>query len=201
MQATSRTGSTCSTRSDEDGRLDEGRAAWPAFSIAGMKLSGTILRSLSQAVVGANEPMPSVSKKLVTAPSAMASTLGRKCPCLRRVENVGECDAQDAERGEQESRRSWGPAFAHRAYSTSECRHLLQGTGHAHAFGRSRAIIVCIASCRPHRPWTRRFRRNLRAGARAPEDARSGSRPAGEGQVPAYAEVPGGRAEGRWIRG
>ena len=43
-------------------------SVWPTLSVPGISRSGTILKNLKTAVVGANEPMPSVSKKLVTKP-------------------------------------------------------------------------------------------------------------------------------------
>ena len=42
--------------------------AWPAFSVPGICSSGMRWRNLKIAVVVAKEPMPSVSKKLVTKP-------------------------------------------------------------------------------------------------------------------------------------
>ncbi len=50
-----------------------------------MKLSGTMCRNLIHAVVVAKEPMPSVSKKLVTAPRPMASALGCVSPRFAAV--------------------------------------------------------------------------------------------------------------------
>ena len=47
--------------------------------VGGISRSGTSCRNFSQAVVGANEPIPSVSKKLTTAPSRIASSFGT-CP-------------------------------------------------------------------------------------------------------------------------
>ena len=41
---------------------------WPTLSVPGINSSGTIFQARNIAVVGANEPMPSVSKKFVTAP-------------------------------------------------------------------------------------------------------------------------------------
>jgi hypothetical protein len=77
MAATSSTGST-STPS----RMRK-IAAWvmvgsvcATIIVHGIHRSGTSRRNLSQASVGANEPMPSVSKKLVAAPTATASALG-----------------------------------------------------------------------------------------------------------------------------
>ena len=43
-------------------------SAWPTFSVPGIFSSGTMCRNLKMLVVGANEPMPSVSKKFVTIP-------------------------------------------------------------------------------------------------------------------------------------
>ena len=48
----------------------------PTSIVVGISRSGTILRNLNQAAVGANEPMPSVSKKATTAPRPIASTFG-----------------------------------------------------------------------------------------------------------------------------
>jgi hypothetical protein len=50
----------------------------PTFSVPGIRRSGTILRNLKMAVVGANDPMPRVSKKLVTnpVPTSTAVSLG-----------------------------------------------------------------------------------------------------------------------------
>jgi hypothetical protein len=51
-------------------------SVWPTFSVPGIFSSGTRLRSLSTAVVGANEPIPNVSKKEVTKPSATSKRVG-----------------------------------------------------------------------------------------------------------------------------
>src|SRR5258708_23150600 len=50
--------------------------------VGGISRSGTSLRNFSQAVVGANEPMPSVSKKLTTAPSPSVSRVGHARPAI-----------------------------------------------------------------------------------------------------------------------
>lgn len=50
---------------------------WPTSMVHGISRSATILRNLNHAIVGAKDPMPSVSKKLVTAPKRMASAFGR----------------------------------------------------------------------------------------------------------------------------
>ncbi len=52
-------------------------SAWPTFSVPGISSSGTSFRSLKIEVVGANEPMPSVSKKFVTKPMAARNQDGR----------------------------------------------------------------------------------------------------------------------------
>jgi hypothetical protein len=44
-------------------------SAWPTFSVPGISSSGIRLRNLIQAVVDANEPMPSVSKKFAMKPN------------------------------------------------------------------------------------------------------------------------------------
>ena len=43
---------------------------WPTSMVGGISRSGTSLRNLNHAIVGANEPIPRVSKKLVIAPSS-----------------------------------------------------------------------------------------------------------------------------------
>ena len=48
----------------------------PTFSVPGISRSGTILKNLKTAVVGANEPMPSVSKKFVTKPMPSCAGFG-----------------------------------------------------------------------------------------------------------------------------
>ena len=48
----------------------------PTSRVGGISRSGTIRRSFIQAVVGAKQPIPSVSKKLTTAPSTSASAVG-----------------------------------------------------------------------------------------------------------------------------
>ncbi len=55
------------------------------LSVPGIFSSGTIRRSLKTEVVGANDPMPSVSKKFVTAPTAISKNVGRaRSPFLAR---------------------------------------------------------------------------------------------------------------------
>ena len=51
-------------------------AVWPTLSVPGMRSSRTSPVNLKIAVVGANEPMPSVSKKFVTNPIASPSGVG-----------------------------------------------------------------------------------------------------------------------------
>ena len=50
----------------------------PAFSVPGITRSGTILKNLNIAVVVANDPMPSASKKLVTPPITIWSRFGNR---------------------------------------------------------------------------------------------------------------------------
>src|SRR5271165_584723 len=54
----------------------------PTLRVPGMSLSGTLARALKSAVVGANDPMPSVSKKSVTAPTKISYPEGRSVPWL-----------------------------------------------------------------------------------------------------------------------
>src|SRR5450830_1700696 len=48
----------------------------PTFSVPGMIRSGTILKNRNSAVVVAKDPMPSVSRKLVMAPTPVDSGVG-----------------------------------------------------------------------------------------------------------------------------
>ena len=61
----------------EDEGLGMDGSEWPTSIVAGIRRSGTSLRNLNQAMVGANDPIPRVSKKLVTAPSSRPSAFGR----------------------------------------------------------------------------------------------------------------------------
>ena len=45
---------------------------WPTIIVPGMFSSGTTCLSLKSDVVGANDPIPNVSKKLVTKPTAFS---------------------------------------------------------------------------------------------------------------------------------
>ena len=49
---------------------------WPVLSVPGICWSGTSFQNLNALVVVAYEPMPSVSKKLVTNPIASCSGVG-----------------------------------------------------------------------------------------------------------------------------
>ena len=51
-------------------------STWPTLSVPGICSSGTIFHARNIAVVVANEPMPSVSKKLVTNPIPVCSGVG-----------------------------------------------------------------------------------------------------------------------------
>ena len=48
----------------------------PTFSVPGIRSTGTIRHIRKSAVVGANDPIPSVSKKFVTKPMADCSQVG-----------------------------------------------------------------------------------------------------------------------------
>jgi hypothetical protein len=52
-------------------------SVWPTFSVPGIRSSRTRPLSLKIAVVDANDPMPSVSKKFVTNPITSSSGVGR----------------------------------------------------------------------------------------------------------------------------
>ncbi len=70
----------------------------------GMKLSGTSLRNLIHAVVVAKDPMPSVSKKLVTAPKPIDSRVGRSSPrCQAALQQyTGKGDREQAQCRQQD---------------------------------------------------------------------------------------------------
>jgi hypothetical protein len=53
-------------------------AVWPAFRVPGMMRSGTILEARNSAVVVANDPMPSVSRKFVIAPTPICNGVGKR---------------------------------------------------------------------------------------------------------------------------
>ena len=59
-------------------------SAWPEFRVPGMFSSGTRLKILKIAVVGAKQPMPSVSKKLVTKPVTSSASGGRRLSARAR---------------------------------------------------------------------------------------------------------------------
>ena len=82
----SNTGSTSTPsriRKIIDSAIDGG--VRPTSIVCGISRSGTSRRKLSQAAVGANEPMPSVSKKLTMAPANIASMFGfARCSSAER---------------------------------------------------------------------------------------------------------------------
>src|SRR4051812_1007199 len=55
-------------------------SVWPTFSVPGISFTGTMLRSLKTGVVVANDPIPRVSRKAVTKPSAVCRAVGRSRP-------------------------------------------------------------------------------------------------------------------------
>ena len=75
-------------------------SVWPTFSVPGISRSGTILKNLKIAVVGANDPMPSVSKKLVTKPVPSSSALSRGLALVTALHQI-----DDVERRERAERR------------------------------------------------------------------------------------------------
>ena len=64
-------------------------SVWPTFSVPGIVSSGTTRRNLNAAVVGANEPMPRVSKKFVTKPIARRSRPGFAADAAGRSSPLG----------------------------------------------------------------------------------------------------------------
>ena len=55
-------------------------SVWPTLSVPGITRSSTELRNFQIEVVVANEPMPSVSKKLVTNPMSSSAIVGAARP-------------------------------------------------------------------------------------------------------------------------
>ena len=53
-------------------------SVWPALSVPGMTRSGTSFRNLNAAVLVANDPMPSASKKFVPAPIPIMTGVGKR---------------------------------------------------------------------------------------------------------------------------
>ena len=68
-------GSTVTTLMKNSAWVSTG-SAWPTIMVPGITSSGTIRNSRKIAVVVASEPMPSVSKKLVTNPTSRWSGPG-----------------------------------------------------------------------------------------------------------------------------
>ena len=79
----------------------------PTSMVCGISRSGTSRRNLSHAVVGANEPIPSVSKKLTIAPTAIASRLGTAWRCDRRADE-DEPEQQDRKAKRNQKRDQHG---------------------------------------------------------------------------------------------
>ena len=98
MQPTSSTGSTKTPSSTRkiSACFTLGKVC-PTSIVQGMSRSGTRLRSLSHAMVGANDPIPSVSKKLVTAPRTITSTRGHAArataPCSSLAAQIAPASA------------------------------------------------------------------------------------------------------------
>ena len=65
-------------------------SACPELSVPGMFSSGTRLKILKIAVVGAKQPMPRVSKKLVTKPVASSAAGGTTVPARRRRSSTNQ---------------------------------------------------------------------------------------------------------------
>jgi hypothetical protein len=79
--------------------------------VGGISRSGTRRRNFSQAVVGANEPMPRVSKKLTIAPRTTDSSVGaaRAAMAARTRKKVKNAMARPSG---TRSATSIGPSFA-----------------------------------------------------------------------------------------
>src|SRR5579885_2988839 len=91
IMSTSVRGST-STMAMKTSACTTDGSAWPTLSVPGSRRSGTRWKARKSAVVGANDPTPSVSKKFVTAPMArlFVSTpaSGARTACARRRQAI-----------------------------------------------------------------------------------------------------------------
>ena len=99
---------------DEDERLREASArVWPTFSVPGICASSTTRPSLNSDVVVANEPIPSVSKKSVTAPMTSCTGVGQPAHFARACRNqkTRERDRHRREHDEQGRLRAHRPRF------------------------------------------------------------------------------------------
>ena len=68
---------------------------WPIIMVPGISSSGTTFLSLNRDVVGANEPMPSVSKKFVPKPTANSKKRGQpRQPSFSRPARVAATAAR-----------------------------------------------------------------------------------------------------------
>src|SRR6516225_6342008 len=85
--ATMHTSSTgCTVTAVTNSRVSRKAAALsPTFSVPGINSSAGLPRNLNSAVVGANEPIPSVSRKVVRQPMAMSGRSGRPRRRWRRA--------------------------------------------------------------------------------------------------------------------
>ena len=83
----------------------------PTSIVCGISRSGTSLRNLSQAVVGANEPIPSVSKKLTIAPTTIASRLGTaRAAIAARIRTNAEQKRRQANRNQKRDQHGGLPS-------------------------------------------------------------------------------------------
>ena len=71
-----------------DSAIDGGVS--PTSIVGGISRSGTSRRNLSHAAVGANDPIPSVSKKLTIAPRMSVSAVGSARHRSPTEQNDGE---------------------------------------------------------------------------------------------------------------
>ena len=96
---------------------------WPTSIVDGISRSATSLRNFSQDMVGANEPMPSVSKKLVMAPRTMPSMLGFARPRDRRAnQDEDKEQARQPERHKQCNQHGFPPPAKDYRSILDDCR-------------------------------------------------------------------------------
>ena len=169
-------------------------SVWPTFSVPGIRSSRTRPLSLKIAVVGANEPMPSVSKKFVTKPIASSSGDGLRRASPRRTRRAPAHDGAPRARAGTGSPRGTRPTK----------RAVFMGAEYTRG-----QHAPTMAQDEPPDPHAAPFRRHVpqaglaaTAGGRAARDdaARRPGRPAAARPLPHPAPARAGR-HGHRLRG
>src|SRR6516165_6859180 len=79
----------CTVTAVTNSKVSRKAAAFsPTFRVPGINSSAGLPRNLNSAVVGANEPIPSVSRKVVVQPMAMSGRSGRPRRRWRRAAQI-----------------------------------------------------------------------------------------------------------------